>query len=109
VYAIWLSEDYLGSGVCKDFLVMLFLLKDIAVIVLSLTAGSYDDSASGWSNFGFYWLSSIGKLSIIISIQKILFFRLNYFRLFSQQKSGCTGGLRDWSVSLYNWATVKQE
>lgn len=108
VYNFWLSEEYYLRGPFKHNLAVLLFLKDLVILVLSLVAGNYD-SLGGWSGFGFFWLSTIGKLSIILTLQKIFFFRLNYFRIFFDEKDGCKGFLKSWGASLYQWGTRSKD
>ncbi|KAL4466858.1 hypothetical protein ABPG74_010455 [Tetrahymena malaccensis] len=104
-YYLWLTNDYIAQSTGKNIINVILFLKDLTVIILALTAGNYS-SASGWSGFGFFWLSTFGKISIVLSFSKILFFRLNYFRQFSQQKDCCCSYLTNWGNSLYNWASA---
>lgn len=85
---------------------MVFLfLKDIIIIILSLTSGNYS-SFSGWGGFGYFWLRTIGKMSIVLSLTKIFFFRFKYFRMFTNFKGGCLGWIQDSSNTLYSWASL---
>ncbi|EAR96868.1 transmembrane protein, putative (macronuclear) [Tetrahymena thermophila SB210] len=104
-YNLWLTNEYFAASTIKNLVTVVLFLKDITVIILALTAGNYS-SFSGWSGFGFFWLSTFAKISIILSFSKIFFFRLNYFRQFSQQKDCCCHILTNWGNSLYNWASA---
>ncbi|KAL4510041.1 hypothetical protein ABPG72_010234 [Tetrahymena utriculariae] len=104
-FNLWLTNEYFSYSPIKNLVTALLFLKDLTVIVLALTAGNYS-SFSGWSGFGFFWLSTFGKISIVLSISKLFFFRLNYFRKFSQQKDCCSNILTNWGNSFYNWASA---
>lgn len=82
VHTLLLTEDYMMHSPMKENLMTLLFFKDIFIIILSITAGDYS-AMPGWSGVGFFWLRTIGKLSIILSLQKIFLVRLYYFYRFS--------------------------
>lgn len=77
-YNLELTNDYIKACTVKSYLMALLFVKDVVIIVLSLTSGNYN-ARSGWGEFGYFWLRTLGKMSIVLSLSKILFFRLNYF------------------------------